>query len=93
MSGGGTPSNESQSQTLRVVSPYAARTARIRMDAPPRQTPHSTRSPGTSSASTVSTHCCRLVSRCIPIIVSASAGQSSPKSRLCASNARLRTST
>lgn len=62
------------------------------MDAPPRHTPHSTRSPGTSSSRTVSTQCCRLVSRCIPIIVKASAGQSRPKSRAFLLNGRLRTS-
>ena len=45
----GRPSNESATQTLRVVSPQASRLAFMKMQAPPRQTPVSIRSPGTSS--------------------------------------------
>jgi hypothetical protein len=53
----------------------------MKMAAPPRHTPVSMRSPGTSSSSTRVTHAWRLSRRRSPIIVSASDGQSRPSAR------------
>ena len=79
--GGGRPWKESATHTVRLVSPRAIRLAFMKMQAPPRQTPASMRSPGTSSSSTVWTQCWMLSMRRSPIIDSARAGQSRPTSR------------
>jgi hypothetical protein len=52
----------------------------MKIVAPPRQTPVSIRSPGTSSRITVSTQCWTFSMRRSPIIESARAGQSRPSS-------------
>ena len=57
------PPNESATNTRASRTPCAARTARMRMQAPPRQTPVSIRSPGTPFASAFSMQYCRLSSR------------------------------
>ena len=53
----------------------------MKMHAPPRQTPASMRSPGTSSSMTAWTQCWMFSIRRNPIIDSARAGQSRPTSR------------
>ena len=53
----------------------------MKMQAPPRQTPVSIRSPGTSSATICAMQSWMLVIRRSPIIDSARDGQSSPLSR------------
>ena len=57
----------------------------MKIVAPPRQTPVSIRSPGTSSRITVSMQCWMLSIRRSPIIESARAGQSRPIARSSAS--------
>src|SRR5207249_2316749 len=86
--GGGSPAKESTTHTRRCLTPYAFRTARMKIVAPPRQTPVSMRSPGTFLRSTSSIHSCRLSSLFRPIIVWAprGGGQSRPSTRTSGSN-------
>ena len=82
MSGGGSPAKESATQTRRSVTPRALRIARMKIVAPPRQTPVSIRSPGTPSSRIVSTHIRRLASRFSPIIVCAAPASRGPRPAL-----------
>ena len=82
VSGGGSPENESATHTTRSVTARALRIARMKIAAPPRQTPVSIKSPGTPSSRTVSTHVRILANRLKPIIVWARAGQSRPSARI-----------
>ena len=63
----------------------------MNIEVPPRHTPVSTRSPGTSSASTSSMHACTFSSRFMPTIVSPFSGQSFPTSRSAMSAGTTRT--
>jgi len=78
-SGAGSPSNES-TQTRRSGSLWANSAARMKIVAPPRQAPHSMRSPGTFRASMSRTQYWILSRRLMPIIVSAVSGQAVPSS-------------
>ena len=51
---GGIPSKESRSHTFRSRTPAPRRISAMRKPVPPRHTPHSTKSPGMSHASTMS---------------------------------------
>ena len=79
--GAGSPWKESATHTVRLVSPRASRFAFMKMQAPPRHTPASMRSPGTSSSSTAWTQYWMFSIRRSPIMDSARAGQSRPTSR------------
>jgi len=75
----GNPAKESNSQTLRISSPVVAKTARMRIPQPPRQTPVSTKSPGIPSSKTVQQQFSRFSKRLVATIVTASSGNLYPE--------------
>ena len=86
--GRGSPAKESATQTPR--SEPCNETPAAKIVAPPRQTPHSMKSPGTLSARTLSINERTFSRRRRPTIVSASNGQSSPVQRGCSATSSWR---